>query len=173
MQENSINRHITYENLYKKREGIWMGVKNTLFTALAAGIIFLSGMVILGKNTLLKKDTLKKAYVPIKTEQIVHKEEDRKVEKLHNKKVEQKLQEDSALVLLQMVNKLIQEKASGKVNYTINRMMRNHGGIRLAMGQGEEGKLLVYGDKQLHRIREPSVGVIEGQFKVQDSDKGG
>lgn len=170
-----------------------MRVKNTLFTAITAGIIFLSGIVILGKNTLMKRHAAKKDYIPVQGEQNENtkeslKKEERITELLHNKQEELALatkdetsieatnleRNNEKVILLQKVNQLVQSRQTGKINYTINKLARKYEGKRMEKLTQAEHPMLTHQEKMGYKIREPSI--VKNQrfsLEITKNDKGG
>lgn len=153
-----------------------MRVKNTLFTAIAAGIVFLSGMVILGKNTLTKKEHSKKDYTPINnTHNTAH--EKVKVDIPVNEKG-QKTQGKDEHLLLQMVNEMLQARNTNAVNFGMRKVVSIRGEGRVVSNDTLHRRVTIQDQKSACKIREPSgslsMQVVNRSGMEEDiDDKGG
>lgn len=163
--------------------------KNKLFTAITAGIIFLSGIIIVAKNTLMKKYLTKKDYIPtlteenerIRTEACIADPLQHQLEQVQPVITEERPIQtvdgesyNERMLLLQMVNELVQKRQTEKVNYTVNKVIRNHERKRVENTTQAAGLILTHQEKMGYKIREPSKTTGEkSSLEIVDNDKGG
>lgn len=136
-----------------------MRVKNTIFTALAAGIIFLSGMVILGKNAVVKPEAMNNKIDKWNRTAKVTCEQVAKGDK----------QVKSDLLLLQMIGCLTLNNTNAKVDDRADLFLNRKDEWEYVMPCEVRREILNFGEKQQHRIREPSVNLI---YTIERSDGG-
>lgn len=170
--------------------------KSTLLTAIAAGIVFVSGMIILGKNPFNKKEQMKKDYVHIPGVEIVGspviegvadaslkeislKEASMKNTNMKNSRIkevtmrQEKLSEEEKL--LAMLQVVLVDSGKDKVVFNKKEAVRMRKGKQLALSYKGRHMTMTHNQKELYKIREPSAGeeVQIVNFEATESDKGG
>lgn len=158
-----------------------MRIKNTILTAIAAGIAFLGGIMMLGKNPFRKKEKVKKDYVDMpKSLKESTLEEEMNIKQRYeqlDKKLNKQEEEEKVLEMLRMVILDAQKEKVAKYKSVVERPYRIK---RVDKEYIAHRRIVTQNQKQLHNIREPSaknqiqsVHCKTANFKIYEKNKGG
>lgn len=146
-------------------------MKSTLLTIVATGIAFLGGLIIGCKKPFIKKEQAKKDYIEVpKAEEFKEQEVKKQAEIIF--KENQITEQDK---LLEMLRVVIVDSKRDKWVLNKKEAVRVGRDKRLALDYKGHHMVATHSQKQLHKIREPSVAerIQIESIEKSEEDKGG